>query len=436
MKTICRLAIVVGLLTACPVFAQTAAPLDSRWTPWLGCWRLIQEDVRDASPSSSIEAFVQSNTTRSARSRRGADGILVCVLPTDAGVGVNLTTFAGGRSVLEQTVLGDGISHPINESDCRGTQTSEWSGDGQRLFTRAELACKGQPKRTVSGVTLMAGGPAWLDIQAVNVDGDQNVRIRRYERTVDRPAGAPELPADESARAVVAAQALSTARIGIDDVIEASSKIASQALEAALVETASRVNLDSRALVRLADNGVDKNVIDLMVALSFPEHFRVERTARGTAPVSTYGSSSLGIFDPTLYGGSYPYGIYDPYASYYYYSPFGYSYWGNYYYYAPGIASPSISVPSRTSRETSGGHGRVIQGRGYTQVTPTSAAESSGATGSTSSSSGTGRSSSGSSSSSSGSGSSSSPGSGGASSGGGYSSGGSSSGSGRTAQPR
>jgi hypothetical protein len=445
-KMIRSLAIAAAILTTGPAFAQTPADLDSRWTPWLGCWRLVQQDVRDASPSSSIESLAALATGQSARSRRGADEILVCVLPTDGDVGVKMTTFAGGRSVLEQTVLADGVGHPIIESDCRGTQTSEWSRDGERLFTRAELACKSQPTRTVSGVTLLTqgpsarsagaalGSPAWLDIQAVDVNGDQQVRIRRYERTVDRPAGVAELPADVSTRALSAGQTLSTSRMTIDDVIEASSKIASQAVEAALIETTSRFNLDSRTLIRLADNGVQTNVIDLMVALSFPDHFRVDRTARSTAPVS-YGGGSLGGFDPLFYGGYDPYGAYDPYAYYYnYYSPFAYSYWGNYYYYVPGGVSSVITVPGGTSGETTGAHGRVIQGQGYTQVTPISAADSSGTTGSTSSSGGRGStgSLSGSDFGSSGS---SSGGSGGVSSGG-YSSGGSSSDGGRTAQPR
>ena len=434
MKTICSLVIAVVVLTACPAFAQAPDRLNSQWTPWLGCWRLVQENVRDASPPSSIESLAESAATPSTRSRRNAGDILVCVLPTDAGVGVKMTTFAGGRSVLEQTVLGDGIGHPINEADCRGTQTSEWSRDGQRLFTRAELECKGQPKRTVSGATLLAQGPAWVDVQAVDVNGNQQVRVRRYERTADRPVGAAELPTDVSARAIVAAQNLSTARITLDDVIEASSKIASQAVEAALVETASRFELDSRGLIRLADNGVERSVIDLMVALSFPGHFNVERR---DAPAITSGSGLLGSFGTSYgpyypYGGYDPYGIYDPYAySYYYYSPFAYSSWGNYYYYAPGSATSAIVVPGTSSVEPSGAHGRVIQGQGYTQVTPISAA---GSSGTTSSSGGAGRTSTstfGSSPSDSGSAS----GGGGVSSGG-YSSGGSSSDGGRTAQPR
>ena len=55
--------------------------------------------------------------------------------------------------------------------------------------------------------------------------------------------------------------------------------LSSLAVEAAIVESASRFKLNSRALLQLADAGVSPNVIDLMVAQSFPSHFRVERPA-------------------------------------------------------------------------------------------------------------------------------------------------------------
>ena len=375
MKTTCGLAIALGVMAASPAFAQAPAPLDSRWTPWLGCWRLVQ-DVAQASPPASMAPATQPVT-----SGTNAGEIIVCVLPTNTDVGVKMTTFAGGRSVLEQRILGDGISHPIAEPDCRGAQASEWSRDGARLFTRAELECGGQPRRRISGVTLLAPMAVWLDIQTVDVDGDQHVRIRRYVRTFDLPVEAVELPADVSARAIMAARELSTIRIGIDDVIEASSKIDSQAVEAVLLETGSRVDLNSRALIKLGDAGVQANVIDLMVALAFPERFRVERAQRGGGtPVITGGGGLPGVYGSAPYGGYYPYGVYDPNAYYYYYySPFAYGYWDNYPY-AIGSSSPAIVVPNGTSGEASGAHGRVIQGRGYTQVTPNGTADPARAT--------------------------------------------------------
>jgi hypothetical protein len=375
----------MGLLAAVPVmgFAQaadTAAPtgrLDSRWTPYLGCWRLYQENVRSASVPVS-------------------DTMMVCVAPSSTSTGVTMTTYVAGRSVLTQNIVADGQLHPVSEGDCQGEQRNEWSTDGERLFTHADVSCTGRPKRTVSGVTLMSKGATWLDVQATDVDDDSQVRIRRYQRAIERPAGVPEISADLAARAMASAQSTSAAVMNLEDVIEASKKLSPAALEAALDETNARFNLNSRGLKQLADAGVAPTVIDLMVAQSFPSEFHVDR--RPTVAPS-YPSVSI---DSTMYGGIYngapaslAYPYYDPYYSYYsYYSPFAYPYWGsgyyfnNYYYGRPvyyrggplylGVPGDIITGGGSGGGGSvivnpGGGTGQVVNGRGYTRVSPGSA---------------------------------------------------------------
>jgi hypothetical protein len=252
---------------AMPAPAQAPEPVDhghGRWTPYLGCWRLLAENLRNQDTADLIRSATQSATT---------PAVTVCVQPVSsrgAAAGVTMTTFADGKRVLEQTIVADGAGHPVSESGCVGTQTSDWSRDGLRLFTRVEMACNDRPKQTVSGLTLFAKGPAWVDIQAMNADGDQQVRIRRYVRTLDQPAGLAALPADVTGRGIIDAQNAATRKLSVEDITEASAKLSSQAVEAAIVETESRFNLNSRVLRRLADAGVSPNVIDLMVAQSFP----------------------------------------------------------------------------------------------------------------------------------------------------------------------
>ena len=387
--------------------------------------------------------------------------VTVCVQPTSGNgpsSGVMMTTFANGKRLLEQTVVADGTGHPVSESGCVGTQTSDWSRDGLRLFTRVEMACNDRPKQTISGLTLFANGPAWVDIQAMNADGDQQVRIRRYVRTLDQPEGLAALPAAVTAGAIIDAQNASTRKLSLEDVSEANAKVSSQAVEAAIVETESRFNLNSRALLQLANAGVSPNVIDLMVAQSFPAHFTVERPI--TVPFTPLAASTtppmVGVPTaqyPTAYP-IYPYGVYDPYSYYsYYYSPFAYPYyWGNGYYRGPTyyisngnstvITSGSGGTPG-TATGSSSDRGQVVNGRGYTRVHSGSEPDAGTANpnqhttsstprtvrGTTSSTSGADSSSSSSSSSGS-----SSSGTGGVSSSGGYSGGGDSGG--RTAQPR
>jgi len=237
--------------------AATTPRFDARWTPYLGCWRLLQENV-------GMEATVMLKTTP------GGPAIVVCVQPSAATSGVTMTTFADGKRVLEQHVVADSVAHQVAESGCSGAQTSEWSNDGLRLFTHVNLACNDRPAQSFSGLTLFGKGPAWIDIQATSGD-EQRVRVRRYTRTAEQPAGVAALPSDTSTRAALDALAASVHHMNQADVTEASKKVASQVVEAAIVETEARFALDSRVLKQLADAGVPPSVAP---AGREPQHLR------------------------------------------------------------------------------------------------------------------------------------------------------------------
>jgi hypothetical protein len=366
------LAAMLALLASAPALAQeSSAAFDSRWNPYLGCWTIVQDQYGQAAPLPA--------------------GTMVCVRPSGR-FGVAITTTVDGKNVLEQTIVADGSAQPLSQADCKGTQTSNWSRDGERLFTNVELDCANRPKRSVSGITLLANGQ-WIDAQATVIDGNSDVRVRRYRRTSDQYAAAP---------------AMTTAPLTIEDVIEASAKVQSEALEAALDEVNARLTLNSRVLEQLADNGVSPNVIDLLVAQAYPDKFQVERNVFPSAASSSYGTSygTSSMGSSTVYMGStmYPSPMYDPfYNSYYYYSPFAYPYyWGpsysyrfgspfyrNYYGYNPyyglggggyylGPSRPSGGNAQPGSPDSRGGDGVVVNGRGYTRVRPAGSTNSTG----------------------------------------------------------
>ncbi|MGH9200379.1 MAG: hypothetical protein ACRD2A_03995, partial [Vicinamibacterales bacterium] len=189
--------------------------------------------------------------------------------------------------------------------------------------------------------------------------------------------------------------------------------------------------------------GVSDHVIDLMVALSFPKRFVVETRQ----PVSGGGfmGGDIGWWDPFFVPlmsyslMNYPcspfsFGAMDcgPYYSSYRYGPYSYNYYSPYNPYYGGwvvVDSGSIVInPSSTPTEQiASGDGRVVNGRGYTQIRNREPVPVPGMGNSGSSGGGSGNTSSGTN----------STGSSGVSSGG-YSGGGSSGGgdSGRTAVPR
>jgi hypothetical protein len=381
------------LLLAVPSAAQTATPT---WEPWLGCWELAIDSVRE-SPST------RATLADGASARRGG-APRVCVTASENG-GARFVTTIAGQPDVEYTTVPDGRDRPLEEGDCRGTQWAEWSQDGLRVFTRAEFTCQGDSApRRISGLSLFASNGTWLDIQAIESDGRESVRVRRYYRA--------------EGESLLARTTRSASVLTLADVKEASGKVAPRALEAALVESNAGFNLRADSVIELDDAGVPDSVIDLMVALSYPDRFIVERSQRSS------GGSGFAS-DPFMLGWAFGYPVwYDDYFySPYYYMPFGYSSYALRGYSGPYLGQPITIVPGGNEPRPSG-TGRVVDGQGYTRVRERETAVtdngvripagSSSATGSSSTSS-TGST---------------------ASSGGGYSGGSSSGDTGRTAQPR
>lgn len=358
-----------------PARAQTAP--DARWNDWLGCWSLVADGARAAIPAEDAATGAGRARARVNRSAR------VCV--TRAQAGVELQTSVADQPVLSQTVIADGRDHPIAEAGCTGTQRAQWSADGLRLFSKAELSCGAEPTRAVSGLALIGTDGQWIDAQAVTIAGRESVRVRRFR------------PAEDRARSTPPAAA---ARLSIDAITEASGVVSPAVIEAALLETNTRFRLSSKVLRDLDRAGVADSVTDLMVALSYPGAFAI----RPTAPVDRLAPLPLGAdFLDASFEYSWMYGpLYSNYwGSPYFFSPFGYSYLRLYPQYAigggllPGGIFPAEvggGVPSNRLPE----NGKAVNGQGYTRVYPRergSATESGGGgdgrAGSTSSSRGT-----------------------------------------------
>jgi uncharacterized membrane protein YgcG len=349
MKT---LAIGFGLvLVAASASAQSAT--DSRWTPWLGCWDLVIENARDGSPAADLPRPQRGSSPRGDLRPR------VCVERADAGA--TFRTTIGDRTPIVQTIVADGTARPITDTDCTGTQSAEWSRDGLRMFSRAELTCKGDAgSRRVSGLGILGANGTWIDVQSIVIDGRDTYRVRRYRRQD------PAAPSDarQPGRALT-----------LDDVKEASAKVTPHALEAALVETNASFALSSQRLIELDEARVPEQVIDLMVALSYPKRFVVERTARVDVGPAPLGIDPLGLgwFGYPLWSDGF--GLYSPFYgpySSYYYSPFAYHYLGYnpYFNYGGGFAILDPGVGGGVGPNRPSGSGRVVDGLGYTRVRP------------------------------------------------------------------
>ena len=402
------LLVAVFALFAVPVRAQSP---DVRWEPWIGCWTLATENLRSAEAQDNLP----QRSSRPSTVRDGAPRVCVSRVPE----GARFETTVGTQSAIDQTIAADAVSRPVNDAECSGTQRAEWSRSGLRLFSSAEIRCKGDDGlRRVSGLSLMTPNGDWLDIQTVAIGPRETIRVKRYYRADDSP---------RSTRPTVV-----SSRLTLDEVKDASSKVSSAALEAALVETNAGFDLSKKSVTDLASAGVSDRVIDLLVALSYPERFAIQPVgpAGGAPVVTTYARDPfLGSFGGPFY--------YDPfyYGSAYLYEPFGYR--------GYVVIDGGGGVGGGGNAPAPGGVARVINGQGYTRIMPRDSEPATNTqTARTASTSRSAPSDSGSSSSSSSSGSSSSSSSGSSGGGGGGSvspsgaSSGGSSDSGRTAVPR
>ena len=350
-----------GLLLGASASAQTGTTTpatDKRWQPWIGCWQLLDERVRNDSPwreGTDITTDELAAAMAPARLQRSDANTRVCVAP--AAQGVAITTLVGTERVLEDTILADGASHPMTDAECRGSKRSEWSTTGLRLYTSAEIACVDQAPRKVSGLTMMLAGPTgptWMDIQLIDIEGRKNIRVRKFQRAAGQPS---------PGRSGSAAPFMGETSWSVADVKEASAKLMPEAVQAAIVELGTGFNLKSKQLADLNQAGVATNVIDLMIALSYPKRFVVDRMVNQSP--SPYGGGYGGFGD---YGGGWPW-IADAMFWPSYYSPFAYRYWGSYDpYYVPHSGYVVIDPPRPGTTPVASGEGRVVDGHGYTRV--------------------------------------------------------------------
>jgi hypothetical protein len=181
------------------------------------------------------------------------------------------------------------------------------------------------------------------------------VRVRRFRRE-EPPPTAGSVPE----------------RLTIENVIDASPHVAAPALEAALVESRATFGLDAHRLLQMDAAGVPSRVIDVMVALTYPQAFSVRPTSRADRLTPfPFGMDPSDPDYPWWYGNLYGPGPY--FDSAYLFSPFGYSYLP---YYPPVFGAGGIVVGGGGgggggSRPTPGA--RVIDGLGYTRTVPRNA---------------------------------------------------------------
>jgi hypothetical protein len=333
-----------GATALVAMLAALASPAsgqeDARWLPWVGCW----EEVDSFAPAE-----------------------LLCVRPVDGGV--EMLTVAEGEVLATEALTGDGARHVIEEEGCNGSRSALFSADQRRLFVTAGLTCQGEFRRESTGLMALTSPTTWIDVQSVDV-GERTMAWVRHFRL------APQELVEEAGLAGLTSgrgMALSTARydaataVGPDDVIEATEHVDGEAVRAWVAEMREPFDLNAERLVELADAGVAPEIIDVMVAVSYPEHFVVARDgAEAERAADEYDPRDRWGYSPRYgYWGSRFF--FDPfYASYTRYGYGGY-YGGLYGGYYGGYYGPTVVVVQPSGDDESARRGRLVRSRGYTR---------------------------------------------------------------------
>lgn len=341
-------------LVSLPVVTGTsAAGPDAQRAPWLGCWQ----------PMGASTVF---------------GGGRVCVA-ADGTAQLKVISLDGDRVLSEETIAIGGASSPVTDDGCQGTAKARWATARPALYRQAEFDCGAEGRRTVSSVWFVRQDRVWIDVTVREVGGTSRVRVRRLHPSADQ--GVPEgvvatLPGPRRMiEAIDEAGSPWTAAA----VIEASGQLPREGVQAALSESPTDVTVNAKALAQMSDAGVDATVIDLMVALAYPERFVVRRAAGGGI-ADDFGGSDLDdewIFGPAwtmafgpgafAFGARYWLDCYGFSGCWTY--PYGYGYYGNGHWVVVGSGS---GIAGGSGTGTGGGvevgRGRAVKGLGYTQV--------------------------------------------------------------------
>ena len=317
---------IVGLIG---VLAMSSVPLpmsgaeadptraqDTLWLPWIGCWEGAAEVGGDE-----------------------ADSFVVCFQTLTDGAGVEIRTYAEGELVATEEMLADETARPLEEGGCVGERTASWSLDRARVFLVSELDCGEGVTRSTRGVlSILPGGDGWVEIQSVLAGTESPlIGIRTFlpvggslleSDGITDPAAGREL-AVRTARSQ-ASRALTPATL-VETVERAGPSVAS----ALLVERGEQFGLDAETLRALSVRGVPGEVIDVMVALSYPERFEISGSGPDLEPgirsssASRVASSRSWPPSYRYFGGYSPWGFgYDRYLDPFWSGAFGYGYGG------------------------------------------------------------------------------------------------------------
>jgi hypothetical protein len=225
---------------------------------------------------------------------------------------------------------------------------------------------------------MMTSADRMADILVIKSSDQTRLAVRHFALEKELPSAGDFSKTQES----LALRTALAAPWNLDKITNLSKTIEPVVLEAAMLEKNLQVKLDSKSLKKMKSDGMPDSIIDLLVAMSAPDKFRIEKneqiavnTAPSSSPRNRETYSYTYMMEPPYF-----YGYYSPWNYYWsYYSPFWWGYPIYMHPYYPGaIAGGGGSggnVGGGGNSGAGGGasgysEGRLSSGSGYVQVTP------------------------------------------------------------------
>jgi hypothetical protein len=229
----------------------------------------------------------------------------------------------------------------------------------------------------------MASPNEWLDAQALGAEGRGVPRVLWYQPAPEARWPEEFVLTGPRADAVREARYTAATRLTLLDVEEAADEVDPEALAAFVIEQNQTFDLTAGQLAALDDAGVPDEVIDAVVATSYPDRFVVDRQAVNVAQRASEADTLEGLrpaYGDPFGWGAWGYGrcwswgaaMWSPFCGGYWaygYGGFG-SYWYDPYYGSGYWGYPVIVVRDGSVAPSAGG--RAVRGRGYTRGGETS----------------------------------------------------------------
>ena len=316
-------------------FAQTAQP-ELRWRALAGCW--VPEE------STAIGANAVNNT-------------MVCIAPVTGTASADVATIVDKQVMHTDRIDASGQRIVKTVDKCPGWETATWSEDKSRLLLRSEFDCGDNLKVKGSGVFGIDGDGNWVQVQGTTVGKNAGTRVIRYraadvalaEGTVLKDSAMVQTVVTEPSSSLAWFRQFSGHAPTVAAVLDVSKNVDEGVAQAWLSEFGKPEKLSAKDLVAMSDAGVPPNLIDMMVAMSYPERFQLQarsetegapRPINANANIRSDGMSASCYDGLDRYGTLYPsrfddlncrrYGSrYQPYGMY----PFSYGGFGGLGYY-------------------------------------------------------------------------------------------------------